>query len=153
MYALDRVTKVWAESSLEGRTPVEVIPGVFQLRFATNPGGAFGLFGRLPALFLVASAIAVVAILVGSRTVSSKRGAIGLGLILAGALGNLTDRFIRGGGILDGEVVDFFDFMVWPVFNVADMGIVIGAGLVVLATARTHRDDEPEPAEPPAREH
>jgi signal peptidase II len=142
VYALDRLTKIWAEGSLAGREPIEIIPGVFQLRFTTNPGGAFGLFGGLPVLFLVATAIAVVAIVVATRTVASRAAAIGLGLILAGALGNLTDRLIRGDGFANGEVVDFFDFHVWPVFNVADMGIVIGAALVVLASARARTGED-----------
>ncbi|MCA1726597.1 MAG: signal peptidase II [Actinobacteria bacterium] len=148
-YGLDRATKVWVESSLAGRPPIEVIPGVFRLRFITNPGGAFGLFGGVPALFLVATLLAVVAIVVAGRSVSLRSVAVGLGLILGGALGNLTDRVIRGSDGLSGSVVDFLDFGVWPVFNVADMGIVIGAGLVVLASARTRRETAEDAAGPP----
>lgn len=156
VYALDRITKAIAESRLAGGPPIEVIPGVFHLRFTENPGGAFGLFGGLPALFLVATLVAAVAIVVASRHVVLPSVAIGLGLILGGALGNLTDRVIRGEG-LRGTVVDFFDFGPWPVFNVADMGIVIGAGLVLLASARARREPEPDltasDAEEPAGEH
>jgi signal peptidase II len=139
VYVLDRLTKVWAESVLAGGPPITVIPKVFRLNFATNPGGAFGLFGGLPALFLVATLVAVTAIVVASRHVSIPSVAIGLGFIMGGALGNLTDRIVRGSG-LRGTVVDFLDFHVWPVFNVADMGIVIGAALVLLASARARRE-------------
>ena len=60
---------------------------------------------------------------------------VGLGLVLGGALGNLTDRVVRGSG-LNGRVVDFIDFRVWPVFNLADSAIVIGAALILLAGVR-----------------
>ena len=68
-----------------------------------------------------------------------------LGLILGGALGNLTDRALRGPG-LSGEVVDFLDPHVWPVFNVADSCIVVGAILLAWSSARDARDHEPTPA-------
>jgi len=137
LYVLDRVTKAVVEHTLAGRPPIEVIPGLVRFRFVDNPGGAFGLFGGQPVLFLVASAIAVVAVVVSSRHLVSLPSAIGLGLILGGAIGNVTDRVSRGPGI-HGSVVDFIDFRVWPVFNVADMGIVIGAALVIIASFR-HR--------------
>ena len=137
LYLLDRVTKAVVEHTLAGRPPIDLIPGVVRFRFVANPGGAFGLFGGQPLLFLVASAIAVVAIVVSSRHLASLTTAIGMGLILGGALGNVTDRVTRGPGI-HGSVVDFIDFRVWPVFNVADAGIVIGAALVIIASFR-HR--------------
>jgi signal peptidase II len=134
MYVLDRLTKFLAERHLEGRPPIEIIPRVFQLRFTTNPGGAFGLFGRATWLFVGASFVVVVIILIASRRPPSLTGAVALGLVLAGALGNLTDRLLRGPGF-SGEVVDFLDFRVWPVFNVADSCIVVGAALLLLTGA------------------
>ena len=144
VYVVDRATKLWVESTLEGRPPIEVISGVFHIRFTLNPGGAFGLFGGYPVLFLLATLVAVVAIVMASRTVAQRSVAIGLGMILGGALGNVTDRIVRGDG-LSGSVVDFLDFRVWPVFNVADIGIVVGAGLVLLASASRRRDDPGAP--------
>ncbi len=138
VYVLDRVTKLWVEQTLAGRPPVDVIPGVLQIRYTQNPAGAFGLFGSLPLLFLLATAVAAVAIVVASRNVSMRSVAVGLGLILGGAIGNLTDRVVRGPG-LSGSVVDFVDLQVWPVFNVADIAIVTGAGLVLFASARRER--------------
>jgi signal peptidase II len=137
-YALDRVTKILAEQLLEGREPVVVISGVLQLRFTTNPGGAFGLFGGMGWLFVLISILVIVVVLVASRNLPSTVSSVGLGLILGGAVGNLTDRFIRGPGF-SGEVVDFIDFHVWPVFNLADSAIVIGAAILLFSGLRRDR--------------
>jgi lipoprotein signal peptidase len=107
-YVLDRLTKVWAERALAGEPPIEVIPGVLRLTYTTNSGGM-----RL-----------------GRRSL-----AVALGLVLGGALGNLTDRAVNGAG-LSGRVTDFIDLRVWPVFNVADMAVVAGALLLALSTFR-----------------
>ncbi len=115
-----------------------MIPSVLQLRFTTNPGGAFGLFGSVPGLFVVISVLVVVAVVVASRDLPSTGSAVGLGLVLAGGLGNLTDRVIRGPGF-SGEVVDFIDFHVWPVFNVADSALVLGAVVLVITSIRRDR--------------
>lgn len=139
-YVLDRVTKLAAERHLEGRPPIDVIPGVLQLRYTTNPGGAFGLFGGATWLFVGASIAVIAIILVASRRPPSFAAAVALGLVLGGALGNLTDRLVRGSG-LSGEVVDFIDFQVWPVFNVADSCIVIGAALLLFTGARGSRTE------------
>jgi signal peptidase II len=64
---------------------------------------------------------------------------VALGLVLGGALGNLTDRIVRGPGV-SGRVVDFIDFHVWPVFNVADSAIVIGAVLLAMGGIRRERE-------------
>lgn len=131
MYATDRVTKVLAERLLQGRDPVQVIPSVLQLRYTTNPGGAFGLFGSLPVLFVIISVGVIVVVLLASRRLPSAATAVGLGLILGGALGNLTDRVVRGPA-LSGQVVDFIDLHVWPVFNVADSALVVGAAVLLV---------------------
>jgi signal peptidase II len=116
---------------------VKLIPSVLELTYTTNPGGAFGLFGSAPYLFLAATLLVCIAIVVASFGVSRPMIAVGMGLVLGGALGNLTDRFIRGSGF-DGRVVDFIHITGWPVFNVADSAIVIGAGLILLGGLR-HR--------------
>jgi signal peptidase II len=132
VYAADRVTKAVVVASLAHRPPVVLIPKVLRLTYTTNPGGAFGLFGRAPYLFLAATLIVCAAIVFASFSSPSMTLSIGLGLVLGGALGNLTDRIVRGSG-LNGRVVDFIDFRVWPVFNLADSAIVIGAALILLA--------------------
>lgn len=133
-----------AESHLEGRPPIEVVPEVLQLRFVTNPGGAFGLFGGQTWLFAAVSVVVVVVVIGASLDLPSRLTAVGLGLVLAGAVGNLTDRLIRGPGF-SGEVVDFLDLHVWPVFNVADTVIVVGAGILLLTGLRRERPGR-EPA-------
>jgi signal peptidase II len=120
---------------------------VLQLRFTTNPGGAFGLFGNLPVLFVGISVLVVVVIVIASRDLPSRSSAVGLGLVLAGALGNLTDRAIRGDGF-SGEVVDFIDFHVWPVFNVADSALVVGAVVLLIAGIRRDRSSRRHPSAP-----
>jgi signal peptidase II len=141
VYLLDRLTKYLAQEHLAGRPPVEIIPGVVQLRYATNAGGAFGLFGGQPWLFFTATLIVCAAVVAASTRLSSGPSSLGLGLILGGALGNLTDRIARGPGV-SGTVVDFIDFHVWPVFNVADSAIVIGALIILVAGVRRRPDTE-----------
>jgi signal peptidase II len=131
-YGLDRVTKLLAERYLAGRPPVQLIPHVVQLNYTLNAGGAFGVLGSKPWLFFAATVAVCVGILASVPRVSSAAMGVGLGLILGGALGNLTDRIIHGSGV-SGQVVDFVDFRVWPVFNMADSAIVVGAVVVVLA--------------------
>jgi len=137
-YGLDRLTKLLAERHLANRPPFDLIPGVVRLNYTTNSGGAFGLFGSRPWLFFAATLVVCLAILVGSFRLGRTASAVGLGMILGGAMGNLTDRIIHGPGV-SGRVVDFIDFRVWPVFNLADSAIVIGAIVVVLSGARRAR--------------
>jgi signal peptidase II len=134
-YGLDRLTKTLAEDHLAGRPPIVVVPKVVQLRFATNSGGAFSLFPDHPWVFFLASIVVCAVILATSWRLTSVLSAVALGLVLGGALGNLTDRIIRGPGI-SGRVVDFVDFHIWPVFNAADSCIVIGALLLAFAGLR-----------------
>ena len=134
-YLLDRVTKLWASHTLPDH-PIDVIPGVLTLRYTTNSGGAFSLGARAPWLFVGVTAAVVVAIIATAFRHRSLLQAIGLGLVLGGALGNLTDRIVRGPAFR-GRVVDFVDLHVWPVFNVADSAIVVGAILIGLASLRS----------------
>ena len=135
VYAVDRVTKWIVHRELAGRPPIDVIPGVVRLRYTTNTGGAFGLFGGQAWLFFAATLVVCLVILAASTRLGSASTAVGLGLILGGALGNLTDRLIRG----PRGVIDFIDFRVWPVFNAADSAIVVGAFVIVVAGV-LHRD-------------
>ena len=137
----DQLSKAWAVASLEGRPPIRVIPGVLSLTFTANSGGAFGLGRSAPWIFAGATLIVSTAIVIASFRPMTRVTAVALGLILGGALGNLTDRISRGSG-LRGQVTDFIDVHIWPVFNLADSAIVIGA--LVLAFASLVRE---EPAE------
>lgn len=134
-YLLDRLTKVWAERTLQDG-PVDVIPGVLTLRFTTNSGGAFSLGGSAPWLFASATIIVSILIVVTAFRHRNLLTAVALGLILGGALGNLTDRAVRGPG-LSGRVIDFIDVHVWPIFNLADSAIVVGAILLAISSMRS----------------
>ncbi len=135
-FAADRVSKLVVERTLAGRPPLRLIPGVLSLDYTTNSGGAFGLGRSAPLLFAAATIVVSGVIVVASFRLSRLPAAISLGLILGGAIGNLTDRLVHGSGLdLSGGVTDFIDFHVWPVFNLADSAIVIGAILLALSTA------------------
>lgn len=136
--AVDQTTKSLALAHLE--TPREVISGWLTLRILYNPGGAFGILQGMPELFLVASLVAAVVILVWVRHIDRPGWSIPLGLVLGGGLGNLSDRVLRD---TDGRVVDFIDIHVWPVFNVADACIVMGVISVLILGAR-EKEGEPE---------
>lgn len=139
-YLLDRVTKIWAERGLADG-PIDVIPGVLRLSFTTNPGGAFSLGTSAPWFFAGATIVVGTLIVVTAFRARPRLQAIALGLVLGGALGNLTDRIVRAPG-LRGEVVDFIDLRIWPVFNLADSAVVIGAILLAFSAWRSGR---PEP--------
>ncbi|OGX38142.1 MAG: signal peptidase II [Omnitrophica WOR_2 bacterium RIFCSPHIGHO2_02_FULL_68_15] len=128
--ALDQATKWWMLQRLTLGESLPLLPGIFHLTLVRNPGIAFGLFAGQGGMVL-GLALLLVAVLV--VTVKSKPSAWPLpvswamGLILGGALGNLLDR------LRFGAVVDFLDFRVWPVFNLADSAITIGAALILWA--------------------
>ena len=139
-YGIDRLTKIWAEATLPG-APIEVIPGVLTLRFTENSGGAFSIGRSAPWFFVGVTAIVVTVILATSFRHTNRLVAASVGLILGGALGNLTDRAFRASGFR-GRVVDFIDFQVWPVFNLADTAIVVGAIILAVVGFR-ERDEAP----------
>ncbi|MFH2205035.1 MAG: signal peptidase II [Elusimicrobiota bacterium] len=118
----DRATKLWAKASLEPVREIAVLP-FFHLTYVENTGAAWGMLRGRNMLLIVISAILLGALLWMRKTWFGAnrwtRG--GTVLVAAGALGNLYDRVVFG------YVVDFFDFLVWPVFNVADSCITVGA--------------------------
>jgi signal peptidase II len=144
VFAVDRLTKIWAEHTLAAR-PIDLIRGVLTLRLTTNSGGAFSLGQSAPWFFAAATIVVSALIVLTSFHRRSVWSSVALGLILGGALGNLADRMLRGPG-LGGHVVDFIDFHVWPVFNVADSAVVIGAILLAASTFRDGREDAEDAA-------
>jgi signal peptidase II len=135
--AADIVTKTVAVAELENRAPLKLLDGLVYLQLVRNAGAAFSLAtGYTWALTIVAIGVVVVIVRV-SRRLRSTGWAVALGLVLGGALGNLTDRIFRAPGPLQGHVVDIVslfapDGRVWPVFNMADSSIVCGGVLLVL---------------------
>jgi signal peptidase II len=159
----DLATKRWAERALqlpnETPTPKTIIKGFFTLALAKNKGGAFGFLQnagenvRKP-FFVVVSVLAILFIVSLYRRLHPSQRALrwGLPLVLGGALGNLVDR------ICYGHVIDFLDVQAsykgvahhWPTFNVADIAICIGVGLMALdmLSARRHPPESFREVEP-----
>lgn len=130
--ALDVVTKVLAVRLLPPGQPVSIIGDTVTWTLVRNSGAAFSMAtGYTWMLTLIATGVVIGIFWMGRRLVSPW-WAVGLGLILGGATGNLVDRFFRAPGPLRGHVVDFLSIGWWPVFNVADPSVVGGAILLVV---------------------
>src|ERR1700742_5197871 len=132
---LDIVTKVLAVRLLTPGQPVSIVGDTITWTLVRNSGAAFSMAtGYTWVLTLVATGVVFGIIWMGRRLVSPW-WAVGLGMILGGAMGNLVDRFFRSPGPLRGHVVDFLSIGWWPVFNVADPAVVGGAILLVTLSA------------------
>lgn len=135
---LDQVTKAWALKALDGMA-ISLVDGFLALRLGFNYGLAFGFLGDVPAAWRNAVAVLpllALFILVPVLWRAAPRGwpgAVGVSLVLGGAIGNLIDR------VRVGAVVDFIDFYWrgthWPAFNIADSAIAVGVGLLSLTIA------------------
>jgi signal peptidase II len=134
--ALDVATKVAVVAELEGRRQLEWLGGQLLIRVSRNPGAAFSFAEGATVLFTAVAVVVIVVIIRVSARLRSAGWALSLGLLLGGATGNLVDRLLRSPGPGRGAVVDFIDFQVWPSFNVADSGIVVGGLLAVLLSFR-----------------
>jgi signal peptidase II len=136
----DQLSKAWALRSLDA-TRQEVLGDWLGLQLVFNPGAALGIgTGMTWVLTLVAIGVVVVVARV-ARRLGSTLWALSLGLLLGGALGNLMDRLFREPGFARGHVIDFIAYADWFVGNVADIAIVVAAGLIVIAVGRGERVD------------
>jgi signal peptidase II len=122
---LDQITKYLAKSLLQLNTPLVLLKNFFNLTLVHNRGAAFGMFENQLLMFVAISILAIAIILFSLR---NKKNTLifkfSLSLILGGAIGNLIDR------IRFGFVIDFLDFRIWPVFNLADSFITVAAILL-----------------------
>lgn len=136
--ALDQLTKHWALQALADG-PIDLV-GSLRLYLVFNDRAAFSLGGgNTTAIAVIGVGLALVLVRLGLQA-PSVGPAVGFGVLLGGALGNLTDRALRAGeGFLGGRVVDMVDLQWWPVFNVADAALWVGIGILLL----TWRPDEP----------
>jgi len=125
---IDRFAKFLVFNNLLEGQSIGVVPKIFHITLVLNTGAAFGLFKEKNQFFIVSSFI--VAALIFLYVIFDKEKDIfklsALGLILGGAIGNLIDR------VLFGYIIDFLDFRVWPVFNIADSAITVGSVLLLL---------------------
>lgn len=135
---IDQLSKYYVQAYMIKGLSIPVIQDVFHLTYVLNPGAAFGLFEH-QTLFFVIVAVCMVGAAVYFYPKIPKQYRllrIGTGLMVGGALGNVIDR------IKTGYVVDFFDFRVWPVFNIADSAIVCGVGCIIITMLFLHKEDE-----------
>ena len=130
LIALDWVTKYWVQTSMALNDTIPVIDGIFHITYIHNYGAAFSMLQGKQAFLLLVTGVAMAAILVFLVAAQKKKALSPLGLwaltlVLGGGLGNFIDR------IRLGYVVDFLDFRVWPIFNVADIAVCCGGGLLI----------------------
>lgn len=137
VFLSDQAVKFLIRATLEVREQISIFPG-FSISHFENNGIAFGLFPGRPGLVAVLTAIALLGI--GFALISMVRKnlfvALGGGALMGGSISNLVDRAFRK------EVTDYLDPVRWPAFNIADVGIVVGAGLIVVALLKV---DEQRP--------
>ena len=137
--ALDQTVKSIVRGSMRLGESLVAIPGVLDITYIENSGGAFGILAGRSVLLVAGSAVAVGFVLwILFSLGPSKSVTLGCGLVLGGAAGNLADRLLRG------EVTDYLDLRFWPlehwpVFNLADTAIVVGAFLLLIASSRKER--------------
>jgi signal peptidase II len=156
----DAVSKIIVVATLQDREPIRLLGGLLTLRETRNSGAAFSIGTGYTVVFTLIACGVVVAILRTARNLRSAPWAICLGLLLGGAVGNLTDRMLREPAPLKGHVVDWIQLPHWPVFNLADSAIVCGGVLAVLLAARGLQvdgtrvtgDDDDEPPAPKAED-
>ncbi len=134
VYSFDRVSKYLAMEFLTASGSFPLIKNFLHLTLVSNTGGAFGIFRSIPLLFTLVAVLALISIgvilLIGREKLGlSEKYA--LVFMFAGIMGNFTDR------LLFGHVIDFIDFRVWPVFNIADCFITVGAGILIIRMLAT----------------
>ncbi|MFF1698971.1 signal peptidase II [Streptomyces sp. NPDC058257] len=135
-YALDLVSKMIVVAKLEHHAPIEIIGDLLQFNAIRNAGAAFGIGEAFTVIFTCIAAAVIVVIARLARKLYSLPWAIALGMLLGGALGNLTDRIFRAPGVFEGAVVDFIAPKGFAVFNLADSAIVCGGFLIVILSFR-----------------
>ncbi len=132
----DQITKNIAEDVLSDGSTRPFIGELLQFHLTYNPGAAFSMGTGSTGLLTILAVTVCIVIVWNARRLGSLPWAIGLGLLLGGALGNLTDRLIREPGFGKGHVVDFLMLPNFPIFNVADMGITFAAVLIGILALR-----------------
>ena len=140
-FAADLATKMLVVRHLPGHGPVHLVGDLLKLELARNPGAAFSTGTSHTAIISVIAIVAAEVVVWFIAKLRSMGWAFALGLLLAGILGNLSDRLFRSPGPFRGHVVDFIALPHWPVFNVADMCINVAAVLILILAVRGIRLD------------
>ncbi|KRF06369.1 lipoprotein signal peptidase [Arthrobacter sp. Soil782] len=135
-YIIDQLTKIWVVSTMVEGQITEVLPPVLSWHFIRNSGAAFSIGTEITWVFTIIQALVSIAIITQIGKVASKGWAVALGLVLGGAVGNLTDRLFREPTFGQGHVVDFIALPNFAIFNIADIAVVSGVILICLLTLR-----------------
>ncbi len=135
-YTLDQLTKWWVVATMTEGQVTPVLPPLLTWRFIRNPGAAFSIGTDYTWVFTIIMVVVAVGIVLQVPKVRSWGWAVALGLVLGGALGNLTDRLFREPSFGQGHVVDFIALPNFAIFNIADSAIVSGVVLVCILTLR-----------------
>ena len=124
---LDQFTKALVVKSMVPGESIPILKNIFHVTYVLNPGAAFGILSNQRMFLLATGAVLILATAYFYPLLKKSDGCLQLGamMILSGAVANLIDR------VQTGYVVDFFDFRIWPVFNVADVAIVAGMGFMI----------------------
>ncbi len=133
--AADQIVKALVVAAIPASASISIIPGVFSLTHVQNTGVAFGLFAGASPLVTVLAALTLIFLLFYNRgrQIGTDAAWPGIAAMAGGAAGNLIDR------VRLGYVVDYLDVQVWPVFNLADVAIVLGATVLIIAFSRERR--------------
>ncbi|MEX3510273.1 signal peptidase II [Kocuria carniphila] len=132
IYGADQLTKLWVVAELPLGQQFPVIPGLLWWQHIRNSGAAFSLGSDFTWIFTVVMAVVVMFIAFTLRKVRHSFWAVGLGLVLGGAAGNLTDRLFREPSFGQGHVVDFIAVPNFAIFNLADCGVVVGIAVIMV---------------------
>jgi signal peptidase II len=136
---VDQLTKQWALSGLDDG-PIDLV-WTLRLNLNFNSGTAFSLASGRGGLVALLGLVVVAIVSRSALALPGRAPAIAVGAVLGGAVGNLIDRVLRDGeGFLGGRVVDFIDLQWWPVFNIADIAIVLGAFALVFVSGGREPD-------------
>ncbi|XAS73918.1 signal peptidase II [Micrococcaceae bacterium Sec5.1] len=135
-YAFDQLTKLWVTSTMTEGERIPVLPPLLHWYYIRNSGAAFSIGENVTWVFTIVMAGVSVAILLQLRRLGSAWWALSLGLLLGGALGNLTDRLFREPSFAMGHVVDFIQVPNFAIFNIADSAVVSGVVIICLLTLR-----------------
>ena len=134
---IDQLFKFYIQTHMALGMSIPVIQDVFHITYILNPGAAFGLFENQTAFFVIIAVCMVVAAICLYPRIPEQYRLLrfATGLVVGGAMGNVIDR------IKTGYVVDFFDFRIWPIFNIADVGIVCGVGCILFTIIYLYKED------------
>jgi len=143
---LDRISKIWAVSTLQVGHPQNFLGPILKFELTYNSGAAFSFLTSATWVFTILASLVVVAIIFKAGSIKDFGWLIAVGGILGGASGNLIDRLINDPGFAVGHVVDFLELPYWPIFNIADSAIFCSViALVIFSFRGINADGTREP--------